>query len=358
MLKAIETDISKQARLSALQAEFAQHDFEELRTFCRLTYIASTFIWLLFDLIVSFKGQQGFTGLSVLFLGAMMMATVILGFIVEHRHFDVLNVFFVAVMALGIRYIVDGLPDEVQPIWLVLATASIFYSASVLPLSRWAFLAVVLLTWLTLNPFLMTSAEVLDLRGSLILCFYVFLSSVTIYCFFKLRQVKLYNFTLSKLLMSQAYMDALTEIPNRRSFMAQATRVLLARPRERDHYLAMIDIDNFKKINDQYGHDVGDEVLVRTAACIKSVMAGHQYARLGREEFAVYLSGVRRTDVEALMTTLCRQVREDPHEHPVTVSIGLTRLDDGEGLNQALAKADKALYASKHNGKDRFSFYL
>lgn len=357
MLKTIETEISKQAAPPALQAEFAQHDFEKLRNFCRLTYIASIVIWLLFDLIVSIKGGQGFTVLSILFLSAMVVITIILGFVRQYRHFDVLNVIFVAVISLGIRLIIFGLSLDAQPIWLVLATSSILYSASVLPLSCWAFLAVAAVTCVILNPFLMTSMSVIDLQGSLILCYFTFLCGLTIYSFFKLRRVKRYNFTMSKLLAAQAYIDTLTEIPNRRSFMSQASHVLLTQPREHDHYLAMIDIDNFKKVNDLYGHDIGDAVLKRTATSIKAVMSNFEYARLGGEEFAVYLSGVRRTDVEALMDTLCRRIREDPHEHPVTISIGLVRVDDDDTLNQALAKADKALYASKHAGKDRFTFH-
>ena len=357
MFNIIESEISKQAAPPALQAEFAQHDFEKLHTFCRLTYISSIMIWLLFDLIVSFKGGQGFTWLSMLFLGAMLVITLILGFIRQARHFNILNVAFVAVVSLGIRLVIFGLPPDAQPIWLVLATSSILYSASVLPLSRWALLTVAAVTSVTLNPFLMTSASVVDLQGSLILCYYVFLCGLTIYSFFKLRRVKLYNYTLTKLLVAQAYIDALTEIPNRRSFMTQANHLLLAKPRKHDHYLAMIDIDNFKKVNDLYGHDIGDKVLKRTAASIKAVMADFEYARLGGEEFAVYLSGVRRDDVEALMDTLCRRVSEEPHEHPVTISIGLARVDDDDTLNQALLKADKALYTSKHTGKNRFTFY-
>jgi len=119
----------------------------------------------------------------------------------------------------------------------------------------------------------------------------------------------------------------------------------------------MIDIDNFKKVNDQFGHDIGDEVLKRTAANIKAVMQDHEYARLGGEEFAVYVSGVRREDVEVLMDALCRQVREDPYEYSVTISIGLARVADNDTLNQSLAKADKALYVSKNSGKDRFTFH-
>ena len=357
MLKTIESEISKQAAPPALQAEFAQHDFEKLRNFCRLTYITSIAIWLLFNLIISFKGGQGFTALSLLFIGVMAALTTILGFIRNYRHFDVLNVMFVAVITLGLRLVTFGLPAETQPIWLALACASVLYNASILPLSRWAFLGVAAITCLTLNPFLMTQASVMDLRGLLILCFCAFLCSVTIYSFFKLRRVKLHNYIMSKRLAVQAYVDALTEIPNRRSFMLQAGHALLTQPRVQDHYLAMIDIDNFKKVNDQYGHDIGDEVLKRTAASIKAVMADHEYARLGGEEFAVYLSGVRRSDVEALMDSLCSRVREDLAEHPVTVSIGLARVTDTDSLNQALANADKALYESKKTGKDRFSFY-
>lgn len=281
MLKTIENEISKHAAPPALQAEFAQHDFEKLRTFCRLTYIASIVIWLLFDLIVSFKGLQGFTALSMLYFGTMVVLTIVLGFIRKARHFDVLNLIYVLVITSGIRLIVFGLPDNAQPIWLILATSSLLYNASVLPLSRWGFLSVVGATWVVLNPFLMTDVEFFDLRGTLILCYFVFLSGLTIYSFFKLRQIKLYNYTMSKLLLTQAYIDTLTEIPNRRSFMARATDLLTQLPREHDHYLAMIDIDNFKKVNDLYGHDIGDEVLKRTAASIKAIMRGYEYARLG-----------------------------------------------------------------------------
>lgn len=357
MLKTIENEISKQAAPPALQAEFAQHDFEKLRNFCRLTYITSIAIWLLFNLIVSFKGGQGFTGLSLVFIGVMVGLTTVLGFVRDYRHFDLLNLIFVVVITLGFRLIITGLPITLQPTWLALATSTLLYSASVLPLSRWAFVAVSAVSCVMLNPFLLTHVSPMELRGLLILCYYIFLCSLTAYNFFKLRRVKLHNYTMAKLLVAQAYVDALTEIPNRRSFMLRAGQQLRALPREREHYLAMIDIDNFKKVNDLYGHDTGDEVLTRTAASIKAVMADHQYARLGGEEFAVYLAGVRREDVEALMGTLCRQVREDPHEHPVTISIGLTRVEEHDTLNQALANADKALYQSKNSGKDRFSFY-
>lgn len=357
MLKTLEKTISGQKAPAALQAEFDQHDFEKLRNFCSLTYIASIAIWLLLDVIVSTKGGQGFSALSLLFVSAMVFMAFMLRVIRKARHFDLLNLVFVAVISQGLRQLIEGLPADMQPVWMVLATSSIIHCASVLPLGRWAFMGTALIAWIMLNPFFFTDISVMELRGTIIMGYYAFLSSLTLYCFFKLRRIKLYNYTMSKLLMTQAYIDTLTEIPNRRSFMAKAGNLLLNSPREHDHYLAMIDIDNFKKVNDVYGHDIGDEVLKRTAATLQAVMIDHEYARLGGEEFAVYLAGVRREDVENLMATLCAQVREDPHEYPITISIGLARVKSDDTLNQALANADKALYVSKHDGKDRFTFY-
>ena len=145
-----------------------------------------------------------------------------------------------------------------------------------------------------------------ELKGLLVLVYALFLSALTLYSFITLRRARLHNYIMSKLLLDQAYLDTLTEIPNRRSFMARAGQRLQALPREHDHYLAMVDIDNFKKVNDVHGHDIGDEVLKRIAADIKGVMRDFDYARLGGEEFAIYLADVPRADVEALAARLCQ----------------------------------------------------
>jgi len=356
MFKTIEDEVLKKAAPAALQREFEQYHFERQQRFCLLIYIASIVIWLVFDLIVSFIGGQPFTYLSPLFLGLYSSLAIILMFTHKARHFDRLNVLFVLVMTLGIRMVIHGLPVTLQPAWLVLAASSILYSASVLPLSRGSFYCALLITWLVLNPFYDTDVELLGLNGAMTACYSLFLSALTLYSFLKLRQARLYAYIMAKLLLDQAYLDTLTEIPNRRSFMTTAIRQLKAQPREHDHYLAMVDIDNFKKVNDTYGHDIGDLVLKRIAATIKAVMADYQYARLGGEEFAVYLSGVRRDDVEDLAARLCRVVREDPSEYPVTISVGLAQVADGDSLSQALRKADEALYQAKHSGKDRYTF--
>ena len=357
MYKTIEDEVLKKSAPAELWSEFIQHEFERLHSFCLLIYLASIGIWLAFDLIVSFIGNQGFTWRSMVFIAAFAILAVVLMFTRKARHFDWLNLTFVVIITLGIRMVIDGLPPTFHGIWLVLAAATTLYSASVLPLSRWSFFGAQAITWLVLNPFMNTGIDLLELKGVMTIAYSVFLCALTIYTFLKLREAKLYNYIMSKLLLDQAYNDTLTEIPNRRSFMTRAGKTLQAVPREHDHYLAMIDIDNFKKVNDVYGHDIGDEVLKRIAANIKTVMSRFEYARLGGEEFAIYLAGVRREDVEALAGELCRVVREQPTRHPVTISIGLARVEDGDTLNQALIKADEALYESKHTGKDRYTFH-
>jgi diguanylate cyclase (GGDEF)-like protein len=357
MFETIEAQALKETASNELREEFLQREFERLKPFSLLIYVVSVFMWLLFDLIVSFLGGQGFTWRSMAFLAGFALLTVVLGFTRRASHFDVLTLLLVLGLTVGVRMIVDGLAPASHSLWLVLAAASMLYSVSVLPLRRWAFFAVQVVIWVILNPFLATTTEITELRGVLTACYSVFLCALTVYTFLKFREAKLNNYLMSRLLLDQAYNDPLTQIPNRRSFMTHAGQRLLASPRERDHYLMMIDIDNFKKVNDTYGHDIGDEVLIRVAADIKAVMVAFDYARMGGEEFAIYLAGVRREDVESLATQLCQSVREQPTQHPVTISIGITRVAEGDSLNQALIKADAALYESKHTGKDRFTFH-
>ena len=357
MYKIIEDQVLTKTAPAAVRAEFVQHEFERLHRFSVLIFATSTCMWLVFDLIVSFLGGQGFTWRSMVFLLMFSILTVVLGFTRKARHFDGLTVLFVLGLAVGVRLIVYGVPDIIQSSWLVLAAASMLYSISVLPLSRVAFFLVQLIIWVLLNPFINTSISLFELRGVMTACYSVFLCVLTIYTFLKLREAKLYNYIMARLLLDQAYNDPLTEIPNRRSFMTVAEKHLHTAPHAHDHYLLMIDIDNFKKVNDTFGHDVGDEVLKRVAADIKTVMIAHDFARLGGEEFAIYLADVPREEAETLAGELCRRVREEPTKHPVTISIGVARVEHDDTLTQALIKADEALYESKHTGKDRYTFH-
>ncbi|MEW4950889.1 GGDEF domain-containing protein [Pseudomonas asiatica] len=352
MFKTIEAHVRKQVAPAALRAEFRQHEFEVMRPFCLLVFCVSILIWLVFDLIVSFLGGQGFTWLSYLFITLLGSLTVVLRFTRRSHHFDVLNLLFIAAITLGMRLVIEGIPVAQRPVWLVLGVSTVLYAVSVLPVRRWSFFCAMAITWVVLNPFYHTRIEADALEGAMLFSYAVFLSGLVIYSYLQMRKAKLHNFYLSKVLLDQAYVDALTEIPNRRSFMAQAGHQL--RLATAEQYLAMIDIDNFKRVNDRFGHDVGDEVLKRVALHIKASMAGYEFARLGGEEFAIFFQGLDQQGVEQRVAALCQRVREDVGEHPVTISIGLARVDQGDSLTTALVRADQALYEAKHSGKDRF----
>ncbi|CAM3297913.1 GGDEF domain-containing protein [Pseudomonas plecoglossicida] len=352
MLRTLEEHVRQQVAPAALRSEFRQYEFENARRVCQLIFCVSIIIWVVFDLIVSYIGKQGFTWLSVAFIAPMCSLTVVLGFTRKSHHFDVLNLLFVAIITVGMRLITDGLPIELRPLWLVLVISTVLYSVSVLPVRRWSFFCVLVLTWAILNPFYGTDIELSDLEAIMLVSYAVFLSGLVIYTYLRLRQTKLHNFYMAKLLLEQAYVDVLTEIPNRRSFMTKAERQLQAAPG--GQYLAMIDIDNFKKVNDRFGHDIGDQVLKRVAVHIKASMGDYEFARLGGEEFAIFFKGLDQEGAERQVAALCKRVREDVGEHPVTISIGLARVDSADTLTMALVKADQALYEAKHSGKDRF----
>ncbi|HEU5294395.1 MAG TPA: GGDEF domain-containing protein [Burkholderiaceae bacterium] len=124
--------------------------------------------------------------------------------------------------------------------------------------------------------------------------------------------------------------------------------------------VGLIDIDNFKKLNDSLGHAAGDEALKALAATVKqSLRPMDHVARFGGEEFVVLLPGTGRDDdAQALLARLQRQLSASLFMHEgrdvfVTFSAGVTALRAGESLDVALERGDRALYEAKRTGKNR-----
>ncbi|GAB1646336.1 hypothetical protein KRMM14A1259_67590 [Krasilnikovia sp. MM14-A1259] len=154
--------------------------------------------------------------------------------------------------------------------------------------------------------------------------------------------------------------DALTEVANRRHFFAVAERDL-ARGRETGATLmsVMLDIDHFKKINDGYGHRVGDQVIAAVAARLRQTLrATDRLGRYGGEEFAILVS----EPVPPLAERLRRAVADTPVATDagpvkVTISLGVCLFDAGQlDLLEALNRADAALYRAKEGGRNRVTF--
>jgi diguanylate cyclase len=154
--------------------------------------------------------------------------------------------------------------------------------------------------------------------------------------------------------------DALTQVANRRGLL-QAFEAERSRAQREAAALAvgLIDIDNFKKLNDSLGHAAGDEALKALAARTKEGLRPIDHvARFGGEEFVVLLPGAGVEEGQQLLTRLQRQLSaslfmHDGREVFVTFSAGVTAFRDGEALDTALERADRALYEAKRSGKNR-----
>ena len=145
-------------------------------------------------------------------------------------------------------------------------------------------------------------------------------------------------------------LDPLTNIANRRGLEQHFNSIVNRRP----HGIAIIDCDHFKLINDRFGHDVGDKVLVAAA----SGLQGEQLfvARLGGEEFVLLVYAENWQEVaETARRRLTIAIRDAVSDlpHPVTASAGLSAMQPGDTLQTVMKRADRALYAAKESGRNR-----
>lgn len=164
-----------------------------------------------------------------------------------------------------------------------------------------------------------------------------------------------------KKLEKQAEEDFLTGLANRRKFNDEFEKMynLYKRASIKTLSLVLIDIDNFKKINDTFGHLVGDKTLVRLSALLKkNLRKTDLVARWGGEEFSVLLVDTKKEEVEKIAQKLRLAVKEDKEllsllEKPLTISLGCGELLSEDSQDGLIAKVDEALYKAKEQGKDQ-----
>jgi len=155
-----------------------------------------------------------------------------------------------------------------------------------------------------------------------------------------------------------AYVDELTALPGRRALQEKLQRSLGI------YALAMVDVDHFKKFNDSYGHDVGDDVLRMIAAKIGAVAGGGMAYRYGGEEFTIVFNNhsadeIRQhlqaviDDVAETAFVINRRKGQKPKPVHVTVSIGLTDSIGKANAAETIKTADMALYTAKKKGRNR-----
>ena len=163
-------------------------------------------------------------------------------------------------------------------------------------------------------------------------------------------------------LRTEVRIDGLTQLANRTAFDEKLTEMITVHKRYGDPFsLLMIDLDNFKVINDSYGHPAGDRLLKGVAQKIKATLRGTDFlARFGGDEYAVILVKTDYSTATEVAWKLCEEVRAsrfllDDAALTVTLSIGIAAATGSDTEESLLKRADKALYCVKAAGRNGVS---
>ncbi len=211
-----------------------------------------------------------------------------------------------------------------------------------------------------LDLYLMVEAKVDDFTEKLKQTFYFNIAITVLLTLIITLIVLIYVRKMHARLNAFANNDALTELPNRRTFNDILERSLLITKRsDAPLSIAFLDVDNFKKINDSKGHDIGDKVLKCLSRLLKTTVRSSDFvARWGGEEFIIMLNG---TDIDnaALIAEKLRATIESNAalqalvDFPVTASFGITSIEENDNTDVIFKRVDRALYQAKSEGKNR-----
>jgi len=163
----------------------------------------------------------------------------------------------------------------------------------------------------------------------------------------------------------QARYDSLTSLPNRFLALERLSQLLIKAKRSGEKVVTLfIDLDDFKKVNDSLGHEVGDKLLIESARRLIEVVGGENtVARLGGDEFIILLQGIhKRSDilpvVENILTLFRNIFKIDGRELILTASIGIAIFpSNGDSASSLLQNADTAMYQAKSSGGNTYSFF-
>ncbi|MCO8163218.1 GGDEF domain-containing protein [Pseudomonas sp. 21LCFQ010] len=262
------------------------------------------------------------------------------------------GVIFVLVFSASYKFLFVSHPELYQAFSLAFAVIAVL-GASLLIRSPHDYTVTALLTWLIIWPVPPLAVPDANLYVVIFALFSVALGGLNNYSFMdSLRSI----LAAEQQYRVMAETDYLTGIYNRRAFMARFERLALS---VRGGCFLMIDIDNFKRVNDGWGHDVGDQVLCALARCLDQVQGSHCHGRLGGEEFGVLLDTRNTQEAVAYTERLLQAVRGcDFLPCRFTVSAGLVSFERGADVSHVLKSADRKLYEAKSAGKDNFKMQV
>jgi sigma-B regulation protein RsbU (phosphoserine phosphatase) len=149
--------------------------------------------------------------------------------------------------------------------------------------------------------------------------------------------------------------DPLTGLKNRRCLQEEiVANIELSKKEHSSFSLVLIDVDFFKRVNDTYGHPIGDAVLQELAKKLQVETRSHDLvARMGGEEFMIVLPNTNKEQAQVIAERIRFNIDQDSWEHTrITVSIGVTTYEPADNLSKLISKADEALYRSKKAGRN------
>ena len=160
-----------------------------------------------------------------------------------------------------------------------------------------------------------------------------------------------------------AFRDGLTGLYNRRYVKDDlVSEIKRHDPGEVGNYIVMADVDNFKQINDRYGHDAGDKVLICISNIMEDVCRRHKVIRWGGEEFMIVLFSVTKEEAFEISENVRKEVEAFPFfyngkRYFCSITLGITHYDDSRSVDSNIVRADQALYYGKKHGKNRSIWY-
>lgn len=165
----------------------------------------------------------------------------------------------------------------------------------------------------------------------------------------------------------EARTDALCQVGNRKAVDERFEFMMSRYKSDRQPFgLMLIDVDHFKRINDTFGHQAGDEVLTSIAAVLKACVRPSDFVgRLGGDEFVILLNQLSHNNVDKVGNRIKETVEkcdfnlnDKGHSTVVTLSMGLTIIEERDSIESLFERADRALYRSKELGRNRLSILL
>ena len=314
--------------------------------------------------------------LAYLLLASLIPINYLLNLLLKERgilnQFGIRRIIFLAIQLYCIAWLLEHpYPPVKEFLTFNYFSHKIFAATSI---SQPLILAIIISSLLMIFGLLKTSSILIS--G----IFSSFIALITAIHFYQQPQLATLFIILSGLLIilsitinaySLAYLDELTNLPSRRAMLQNISTL------GKRYCIAMVDVDHFKKFNDKYGHDIGDQVLKKLASQLRHVRGGKAF-RYGGEEFVVIFQNKNLTESQVFCNELCKKVENSPFmlrnkKRPktkqqggtprkqrdatpltITISIGLAeRSQDLATADKVIKHADKALYKAKKNGRNQ-----